>query len=126
MDCFVGKIHRSTSELDLNRYDMNHDISKDDKKKRGRSPFKYANFQISPSPSIQVKIQKTCKPMLPFFFFRFFSRKRDASVEHGKKAKTPEPRMVDRPDKHVSRFNNLNVRQPPQIRVSQVTFFEYT
>lgn len=37
---FTGKIHRSTSELDLNRYDMNHDMSKDDKKKRGRSPFK--------------------------------------------------------------------------------------
>ncbi|XP_065200353.1 ryanodine receptor [Planococcus citri] len=83
-----GKIHRSTSELDLNRYDMHHDMSKDDKKKRGRSPFK------------------------------FFSRKRDASVEH-KKAKTPEPRMPERPDKHMSRYNTLNVRQTPQIRISQ-------
>ncbi|XKL68210.1 hypothetical protein PGB90_003701 [Kerria lacca] len=80
-----GKMHRSTSELDLNRYDLNHHSAKDDKKKRGRSPFK----------------------------------KRDHSTEHGKKAKTPEPRMGDRPDKHISRFNTLNIRAPPQIRISQ-------
>ncbi|XP_072162212.1 ryanodine receptor isoform X2 [Bemisia tabaci] len=58
-----GKIHRSSSELDVNRYsNMNGNADlKDDKKKRGRSPF------------------------------RFFSRKRDQSGERGKKAKTPEP-----------------------------------
>lgn len=33
-------MHRSTSELDLNRYDMNPHEGKEDKKKRGRSPFK--------------------------------------------------------------------------------------
>ncbi|KAI5742923.1 hypothetical protein M8J77_012710 [Diaphorina citri] len=59
-----GKLHRSTSELDLNRYNAPSILiqdAKDDKKKaRGRSPF------------------------------RFFSRKRDASTEKGK-SKTPEP-----------------------------------
>lgn len=31
--CFSGKMHRSTSELDLNRYDLNHHSAKDDKKR---------------------------------------------------------------------------------------------
>ena len=42
----VGKMHRSTSDVDLNQYNgvkrmvNNQDSMKDDKKKRGRSPFR--------------------------------------------------------------------------------------
>ncbi|XP_071050495.1 ryanodine receptor isoform X2 [Onthophagus taurus] len=58
------KVHRSNSELDFQRYqDINHQgAEKDDKKKRGRSPF------------------------------RFFSRKREgaSSGDRSKKAKTPD------------------------------------
>nr|CAI5848298.1 unnamed protein product [Callosobruchus analis] len=60
-------VHRSTSELDMNRY---HDISPtnqdkgDDKKKRGRSPFK---------------------------FFSKKNRETSGDRKGGKKAKTPEP-----------------------------------
>jgi len=42
----VGKMHRSTSDVDLNQYGgvnrfvNNQDSLKDDKKKRGRSPFR--------------------------------------------------------------------------------------
>lgn len=37
-----SKVHRSNSELDFQRYqDMNMQTEKDDKKKRGRSPFRY-------------------------------------------------------------------------------------
>ena len=42
----VGKMHRSTSDVDLNQYNgvnrmvNNQDSLKDDKKKRGRSPFR--------------------------------------------------------------------------------------
>lgn len=42
----VGKMHRSTSDVDLNQYNgvnrmvNNQDSVKDDKKKRGRSPFR--------------------------------------------------------------------------------------
>ncbi|XP_014249566.1 ryanodine receptor isoform X2 [Cimex lectularius] len=57
----LGAMNRSTSELDFNRYNGEISDGKDDKKKRGRSPF------------------------------RFFSRKRDASGERGKKGRTPEP-----------------------------------
>ncbi|KAI4471407.1 ran binding protein 9-related [Holotrichia oblita] len=63
-----SKVHRSNSELDFQRYqDMNMQSDKDDKKKRGRSPF------------------------------RFFSRKREgaSSGDRGKtKAKTPEPERM--------------------------------
>lgn len=41
---FLGKVHRSTSELDLNRYAVggtSEHHAKDEKKKRGRSPFRY-------------------------------------------------------------------------------------
>nr|CAD7395326.1 unnamed protein product [Timema poppensis] len=91
-----GKMHRSTSELDLNAYDgMTNNIdSKDDKKKRGRSPF------------------------------RFFSRKRDASSDRLKKSKTPEPGMYlgDMPperNKPLGMGRTLQSRGSPQIRVSQ-------
>ncbi|XP_046677460.1 LOW QUALITY PROTEIN: ryanodine receptor-like [Homalodisca vitripennis] len=83
-----GKMNRSTSELDLNRYNAEGQLmqDKDDKKKRGRSPF------------------------------RFFSRKRDASAdERNKKAKTPEPAMDRSPG--MTRPTNLSVRNP-QIKVS--------
>ena len=42
----VGKMHRSTSDIDLNQYSgvnrlvNNQESLKDDKKKRGRSPFR--------------------------------------------------------------------------------------
>lgn len=42
----VGKMHRSTSDVDLNQYNgvnrlvNNQDSLKDEKKKRGRSPFR--------------------------------------------------------------------------------------
>jgi hypothetical protein len=44
----VGKMHRSTSDVNLNQYNgvrgmvNNQDALKDDKKKRGRSPFRLA------------------------------------------------------------------------------------
>ncbi|XP_025830516.1 ryanodine receptor [Agrilus planipennis] len=70
LEASSGKINRSTSELDLHRYhdtslQTNNQEKTDDKKKRGRSPF------------------------------RFFSRKREASGDRSKertkgKAKTPE------------------------------------
>ncbi|XP_073986803.1 ryanodine receptor isoform X3 [Rhodnius prolixus] len=56
----MGNMNRSTSELDFNRYN-GEAADGTDKKKRGRSPF------------------------------RFFSRKRDASGERAKKSRTPEP-----------------------------------
>lgn len=38
---FSGNLNRSTSELDLNRYNADGQLNdKDDKKKRGRSPFR--------------------------------------------------------------------------------------
>ncbi|XP_063236802.1 ryanodine receptor isoform X2 [Bacillus rossius redtenbacheri] len=91
-----GKMHRSTSELDLNAYDglgNNMDL-KDDKKKRGRSPF------------------------------RFFSRKKDAAGDQMKKAKTPEPFFGDLPPERnkplgMARTGNLQVRGQPQVRLSQ-------
>ncbi|XP_067007679.2 ryanodine receptor [Anabrus simplex] len=94
-----GTMHRSTSDVDLNRYNIdgmmnNQDAIKDDKKKRGRSPF------------------------------RFFSRKRDASNDRLKKAKTPEPHMMDgdvSPERRqplgLGRSNTLHPRTA-QVRVS--------
>ncbi|XP_049853809.1 ryanodine receptor isoform X5 [Schistocerca gregaria] len=96
-----GKIHRSTSDMDLNRYNMdgmvnNQDAIRDDKKKRGRSPF------------------------------RFFSRKRDASSEGMKKAKTPEPGGIDGeilPERNkplgMARTNTLQPPRTAQVRMSQ-------
>ncbi|XP_054285011.1 ryanodine receptor isoform X1 [Macrosteles quadrilineatus] len=86
-----GKMNRSTSELDLNRYNAEGQLlngqDKDDKKKRGRSPF------------------------------RFFSRKRDASAdERLKKGRTPEPPRDRSPG--LTRPTNLSVRNNPQIKVS--------
>ncbi|KAJ8867413.1 hypothetical protein PR048_031214 [Dryococelus australis] len=93
---FSGKMHRSTSELDLNAYDgmVNNIDLKDDKKKRGRSPF------------------------------RFFSRKKDAGADQMKKAKTPEPFFGDLPPERnkplgMGRTSTLQVRGQPQIRLSQ-------
>ncbi|KAL1124812.1 hypothetical protein AAG570_001433 [Ranatra chinensis] len=62
-----GKMNRSTSELDLTRYIGEPPDNRDDKKKRGRSPF------------------------------RFFSRKREPSVDRIKKARTPEPPTIIEP-----------------------------
>lgn len=96
-----GKIHRSTSDMDLNRYNIdgmanNQDAIRDDKKKRGRSPF------------------------------RFFSRKRDASSEGMKKAKTPEPGGIDGemlPERNkplgMGRTNTLQPPRTAQVRMSQ-------
>lgn len=48
----VGKMHRSTSDVDLNQYNginrlgNNQDSLKDDKKKRGRSPFRLVCVNI--------------------------------------------------------------------------------
>ncbi|XP_069698288.1 ryanodine receptor isoform X7 [Periplaneta americana] len=94
-----GKMQRSTSDVDLNQYNgvdgmvNNQDALKDDKKKRGRSPF------------------------------RFFSRKRDASNDRLKKGKTPEPAMdgdvsPERKPIGMGRTSTLHVRTP-QVRVSQ-------
>ncbi|KAG8232313.1 hypothetical protein J437_LFUL009412 [Ladona fulva] len=89
------KMHRATSDLDLNLMDgqMNSiDASKDDKKKRGRSPF------------------------------RFFSRKRDVSGDRAKKARTPDPLMEMSPERGkplgMGRTGNLTVKGT-SVRVSQ-------
>ncbi|XP_075211293.1 ryanodine receptor [Lycorma delicatula] len=85
-----NKLNRSTSELDLNRYnvDLPNSLDKDDKKKRGRSPF------------------------------RFFSRKREISGERGKKAKTPEPHLmgVDRTPQMMGRQHHTRT---PTVKVTQ-------
>ncbi|XP_046400098.1 ryanodine receptor isoform X3 [Ischnura elegans] len=89
------KMHRATSDMDLNLMDGQLDPNKDDKKKRGRSPF------------------------------RFFSRKRDVSGERGKKARTPDPQstlMEMSPDRGkplgMGRTGNLIVKGA-SVRVSQ-------
>ncbi|XP_033608233.1 ryanodine receptor isoform X6 [Cryptotermes secundus] len=94
-----GKMQRSTSDVDLNLYNgadrmiNNQESVKDDKKKRGRSPF------------------------------RFFSRKRDASGDRLKKGKTPERAMdgdisPDRKPIGMGRTSTLHARTP-HVRVSQ-------
>ncbi|KAE9543520.1 hypothetical protein AGLY_002320 [Aphis glycines] len=90
-----GKLNRSSSELNFNIYNQQNgngqDINKDDKKKRGRSPF------------------------------RFFSRKKEGPSDNPKRAKTPDPaRNVDRSRNAAHRPNTLNERITPQIRVSQM------
>nr|AHW99829.1 ryanodine receptor [Sogatella furcifera] len=85
-----SKMNRSTSELDLNRYNADMQSDKDDKKKRGRSPF------------------------------RFFSRKREASNERSKKAKSPEPNSMMEADRgqQMSRMQQQHMMRTPTVKVT--------
>ncbi|GLG95821.1 LOW QUALITY PROTEIN: ryanodine receptor-like [Gryllus bimaculatus] len=88
-------VHRSTSDLGLDRFDgegsPGRDAAKDDKKKRGRSPF------------------------------RFFSRKREPSGDRLRKGRTPEP-LLNGEAAPGERARVGGVRTPtrgaPQLRVS--------
>ncbi|KAK7790957.1 hypothetical protein R5R35_007854 [Gryllus longicercus] len=92
-----ANVHRSTSDLGLDRFDgegsPGRDAAKDDKKKRGRSPF------------------------------RFFSRKREPSGDRLRKGRTPELLLNgEAAPGERARVGGVRTptRGPPQLRVSAV------